>query len=141
MSDLTDERLSKLLRNGRSELEPGELTVMITELSSHRAAQAADEERVRSVVLDVVMGVLNTKRIPDGDDRDWGQFLIEEIATRAAKQLASAAVRRPGIANVIVDVAKHAIPPGSSEINRGMLESFAGLVACRVELELGKVTP
>lgn len=87
MSDLTDEELAHewSIEESRHEDWPGRR--MIIELQRHRASRAADEERVRSVVREAFVEV---------SERSGAQFVqryIEDIATRATKQLASAAVR------------------------------------------------
>lgn len=40
------------------------------------------------------------------------------------------------VAQLFVEEAKRAIPSNSSELQRNVLESFAGLVACKVTLKL-----
>lgn len=86
MSDLTNEELNSIERWGYEQSRQA-----AAEIRRHRADLTADEERVRSVVRDVVTEVaidwspkLSAVTLP---------MLADAIATRAAEQLASAAVR------------------------------------------------
>lgn len=83
MADLTninDTDLDYLWNNVGT--EHGFVRPLIDEIRRHRAAQAADEERVRTVVVDAI----NSEVCIDNDD-------VAAIADRVAKQLATAAVR------------------------------------------------
>lgn len=61
------------------------------ELAGLRAAVAANEERVRGVVREAVVAVLS--RLPTNTGDENYAPLADAIATRAAKQLATADVR------------------------------------------------
>lgn len=85
MSDLTDERIEKL----RLEAHAGSIIeMMATELQRHRSALAADRERVRSVLADVLRAA---HQLPQTRYADTDAF-IDEVAARAAEQLAKAGV-------------------------------------------------
>lgn len=88
MSDLTDERLAELVHWSSDASYGGmpDTHTALLELQRHRAAQTADEERVRSVVLKAWNSAHGDMTLRDDQ-------LADAIATRAAKQLASAAAR------------------------------------------------
>jgi len=85
MSDLTDAELDDewSIEEQRHWDWPGRR--MIIELRRHRAAVAADEQRVRGVVADALNVELALARRLDDD-------FVRSVAVRAAKQLATAAV-------------------------------------------------
>lgn len=96
MSDLKDEDLDYLRNNVGG--ESGFVRPLIDEIRRHRAAKAADEERVRSVVREAMVAALTTAEwralnLIGVTHFDQVVPLADTIADRAAKQLASAAVR------------------------------------------------
>jgi hypothetical protein len=102
MADLTDEQLEGMSMWNRDVMlderhrAVGALLVRmaVDEIRRHRADRAADEERVRSVVREAVLSTLHEMDGQCRADRDeQAARLIQSdaIATRAAKQLATAA--------------------------------------------------
>ena len=90
MSDLkrwqvSDERLREIIRGPASDAG-----AMATELRDLRAARAADEERVRSVVREAVLQAFEA--YDHGYNANRAE-MVDHAAARAAKQLATAAVR------------------------------------------------
>lgn len=89
MSDLTDERIAELVNrgsNGRNHDERAVHTSLL-ELQLHRAAVAADRERIRTTVSSLMIELI------DSDGPVTTRDEVGYIAERAADQLATAAVR------------------------------------------------
>lgn len=88
--DLTDARIDELIRFtvDSRHIDMCAIHTALKELQRHRAARAADEERVRSVVRDALDELFNAGELRAND----AAYRLA-IAARAAKQLASAAVR------------------------------------------------
>lgn len=88
MSDLTDERIAELVKHwGGYALEERATRTALLELQRHRTDQAADEERVRSVVREAGLAVERTAVTAVRIEK------LDAIIDRAAKQLAGAGVR------------------------------------------------
>jgi hypothetical protein len=87
--DLTDDEVAEMAGDGTAVHLP--FVKAALELQRHRAAMAADEERVRSVVSEIVVAVLS--KLPTNVG---GEPLADAIAIRVAKHLACAAVRLTG---------------------------------------------
>jgi hypothetical protein len=101
MSDITDDKLKRIARArhecpwmSRQE-EIADLEAMAAELQSHRAAVSANEERVRNVVSEIGRAMI-AAQVNAGAWLDslylQGPAFVDAIASRAAKQLATAAV-------------------------------------------------
>lgn len=84
---LSDERLAVLIRRNDDQINP-EVREILIELKQMRSALAADRERVRSVLADVLRAA---HQLPQTRYADTDAF-IDEVATRAAEQLATAGV-------------------------------------------------
>lgn len=97
VSDLTDKELETLHRDAdhfpSSPCTLSEILPLVVEIKRHRAAVAADRERVRTVVVKAVVDVLQEHEPCEAPDvYDAATMRIGEwIASRAADQLATAA--------------------------------------------------
>jgi hypothetical protein len=92
MSDLTDEDIARCEQT--SDFCSEDFWSLLAEVKRHRSALAADEERVRSVVSEIGRAMI-AAQVNAGAWLDslylQGPAFVDAIATRAAKQLATAA--------------------------------------------------
>lgn len=85
--EVSDERLKELVR-WTSKAGMPDVHQLLMETERHRAAVAADKERIKAVVLDALAYHTNIQ----AEDRQWD---FDDIAARAADQIATAAPALP----------------------------------------------
>jgi hypothetical protein len=95
MADLTDEELQGWVESFVVDKgDVGPIASALLELQRHRTARAVDEELARSVVREAIVSLLPTHGgWCYGNTHPATAEVADHIATRAAKQLATAAVR------------------------------------------------